>query len=42
MDKETISGILKLFMNAITTIPLSTLESECNFSAMIMIAKQAN
>jgi len=42
MDKETIAGILKPFMNAITTIPLSTLECECNFSAMIMTAKKIN
>lgn len=42
MDKETISGVLKPFLNAITTIPLSTLECECNFSAMIMTAKQTN
>lgn len=42
MDKETISGILKPFMNAVTTIPLSTLECECNFSAMIMMTKQTN
>ena len=42
MDKEIISGILKPFMNAIITKPLFTLECECNFSAMIMTAKQTN
>lgn len=42
MNKETISGILKPFMYAFTTIPLSTLECDCNFSAMIMTAEQTN
>jgi hypothetical protein len=40
MEKETISGILKQFMKAISNIFLSKLKCECYFSAMSMTVKQ--
>jgi hypothetical protein len=34
MDREKISDVLKPFIKAVSTIPVSTLEYKYNFSAM--------